>query len=436
MKRYRDYMDRIAAPASLADRVLEGKRPRRTRPALAAGALAACCLVAAVGGWQLWQGRALTEPDPTAGVAATPAVTQAAQEGDYTLVVSDPWEGQPHSFPNVPGYDYPDCTGSDAMVGDYAYPEGWFIERLTAQEIINVLGGTDAVPWTLDWTGFGLDGTVIYNGEGNPWRIDIVGQRGEDTLRLELWPGREPLIDLLYADAAVQDVDGVEVTTYSLYYDQDGDDTKEYTYHADYFDGAMGVNFTCTSKDQSAAARLASLVVGHRDFTAQGLTAPEGGAHIDLATGRFYGSGELTLAQAYQQELAAYLPDWSALPEDFAFESAQWHFDELEDSLSILWYRGYDTVSVKAVLLDPHMGQQSDTDVLPDEITPQAMEQRFGRYVDDDQGDTPGWRYDSFTVHYVRNGAPTVAVTYSIKGLDPEEAAAFVNSCQGEWSLD
>ena len=439
MNRYRDYMNRIAAPAELADKVLAGERPRRARPALAVGALAACCLVAAVGGWQLWQGRSLAGPDPTAGVAATPAVTQTIPERGYALVVEDAFGGQPHSFPNVPGYDYhyPDCTGSDVVIGDYAYPEGWFMELLSAQEIINVLGGTDAVPWTLDWTGFGLSGTVIYDGEGNPWRIEIIGQRGEDTLHLELWPGREPFRDLIYDEAAVTEVDGVDVTTYSLYYDRDGDDTKEYTYHADYFDGAIGVDFTCTSKDQRAAARLASLVVGHKGFTADGLTTPAGGQHMDLGTARLYGSGELTLGEAYQQELAAYLPDRSALPDGFTFESAHWHFDEVEDSLSILWCRGYDTVSVKAaLLLDSNTGEQLDTDVLPDEITPQAMEQRFGRYVDDDLGDTPGWRYESFTVHYFRNGEPTVAVTYSIKGLDPEQAAALVNSCQGEWSLD
>lgn len=440
MNRYRDYMNRIAAPAELADKVLAGERPRRVRPALAVGALAACCLVAAVGGWQLWQGRSLAEPNPTAGVAATPAVTQTIPERGYALVVEDAFGGQPHSFPNVPGYDYhyPDCTGSEALAGDYAYPEGWFMELLSAQEIISVLGGTDAVPWTLDWTGFGLSGTVIYDGEGNPWRIEIIGQRGEDTLHLELWPGREPFRDLVYDDASVETVDGMKVTTYSLYYDRDGDDTKEYTYHADYFDGAIGVNFTCTSKDEGIAAWLTNLVVGHKGFTAEGLDAPKGGNHtVGLGTARLYGSGELTLGEAYQQELAAYLPDRSALPDGFTFESAHWHFDEVEDSLSILWCRGYDTVSVKAaLLLDSNTGEQLDTDVLPDEITPQAMEQRFGRYVDDDLGDTPGWRYESFTVHYFRNGEPTVAVTYSIKGLTPEEAAALVNSCQGEWSLD
>ena len=430
MNRYRNYMDRISAPESLAGRVLEGKRPRRARPALAAGVLAACCLVAAVGGWQLWQGRSLAGPDSTAGVAATPAVTQTIPERGYALVVEDAFGGQPHSFPNVPGYDYhyPDCTGSDAMAGDYAYPEGWFMELLSAQEIINVLGGTDAVPWTLDWTGFGLDGTVIYDGEGNPWRIDIMGQRGADTLRLELWPGREPIIDLIYADAAVQDVDGVEVTTYSLYYDQDGDDTKEYTYHADYFDGAMGVNFTCTSKDQGTAAWLASLVVGHTGFTAEGLDAPKGGNHTAaLGTARLYGSGELTLAQAYQQELAPYLPDQETLPDGLIFGAAWWHFDELEDSLSIVWCRGYDDISVQAQRF-PANASLLAPDFLPHEVTSQALE-GIGSYVDDDQGDTPGWRYDSFTVHYTEADGVTVAVTYTIKGLTPEEAAALVNSC-------
>ena len=89
MNRYRDYMNRIAAPAELADKVLAGERPRRARPALAVGALAACCLVAAAGGWQLWQGRSLAGPDPTAGVAATPAVTQTIPERGYALVVED-----------------------------------------------------------------------------------------------------------------------------------------------------------------------------------------------------------------------------------------------------------------------------------------------------------------------------------------------------------
>ena len=376
MNRYRTYMDRIQAPEELRDRILAGERPRRSRPALAVGALAACCLVAAVGGWQLWQGRAETQPDPTAGVAATPA---GNQQREYTLVVEDPFEGQPHSFPNIPGYDYPDCTSSDAMAADYAPPDGWFMEVMSAQEIITALGGTDQVPWTLDWTGFGLD--------------------------------------------------GMEVTTYSLYYDSDGDDAKEHVYHAHYFDGEMGVSFSCNSGEAETGARLASLVVGHEGFTAEGLTPETMDAdHLDLGTGRLYGSGELTLGEAYQQELSEYLPDKDLLPDGFVFENAQWHFDEVEDSLSILWCRGYDDISVRVEqLLTPRTEEKLPGDLLPHEINTQTLE-GLGRYVDDDQGDTPGWRYDAFTVYYQEADGGTVAVTWSIRGLEPEQAAALVKS--------
>lgn len=418
MNRYHDYMDRIQAPEELRERILAGKRPRRSRPALAAGALAACCLVAAVGGWQLWQGRAETQPDPTAGAAATPAVDR---QSAYTLVVADPFEGRPHSFPNIPGYDYPDCTGSDAVAADYALPEGWFREELTAREIIAVLGGADAVPWTLDWTGFGLDGTVIYDGEGHSWRIDIVGRRGEDTLRLELWPGREPLIDLIYADAGTETVDGVEVTTYSLYYDRDGDGTREYTCHADHYDGTMGVNFTCTSRDQSTAARLTSLVAGHREFTADGLAAaavPE------------WRSETLDQTRAYEEELARYLPDPAALPDGFVFEGAYRELGQDRDRLSVLWCRGYDEIGVWAErLLTPRTEETLAGELLPHEVNARTLE-GLGRYVDDDQGDTPGWRYDAFTVCYTEADGDAVAVTWSIRGLEPEQAAALVNSCQ------
>lgn len=374
MNRYRTYMDRIQAPEELRDRILAGERPRRSRPALAVGALAACCLVAAVGVWQLWQGRAETQLN--IGAAATPA---GNQQREYTLVVEDPFEGQPHSFPNIPGYDYPDCTSSDAMAADYAPPDGWFMEVMSAQEIITALGGTDQVPWTLDWTGFGLD--------------------------------------------------GMEVTTYSLYYDSDGDDAKEHVYHAHYFDGEMGVSFSCNSGEAETGARLTSLVVGHKGFTAEGLTPETMDAdHLHLGTARLYGSGELTLGEAYQQELSEYLPDKDLLPDGFVFENAQWHFDEVEDSLSILWCRGYDDISVRVEqLLTPRTEEKLPGDLLPHEINTQTLE-GLGRYVDDDQGDTPGWRYDAFTVYYQEADGGTVAVTWSIRGLEPEQAAALVKS--------
>ncbi|MFR3252986.1 MAG: hypothetical protein ACLTRR_04210 [Flavonifractor plautii] len=79
MKHYRSYMDRITAPAGLRQRVLEaaeqGARPRRParRLTLRLAALSACCVLAVAGGRLLWLGGSAPIPNPTAGMAATPA---------------------------------------------------------------------------------------------------------------------------------------------------------------------------------------------------------------------------------------------------------------------------------------------------------------------------------------------------------------------------
>ena len=80
MNRYRAYMDRIHAPSGLRYRVLEaaerGERPRRTPHRwIRAGALAACLVLVCTG---IAGVHAALWPDPTAGVAETPAVTAAS----------------------------------------------------------------------------------------------------------------------------------------------------------------------------------------------------------------------------------------------------------------------------------------------------------------------------------------------------------------------
>ena len=65
-------------------------------------------------------------------------------------------------------------------------------------------------------------------------------------------------------------------------------------------------------------------------------------------------------------------------------------------------------------------------DLDPDQISDEALEE-WGSYVDDDAGDTPGWRYPSFTLHYPQEDGSTIAVDWRIKGLSPEEAARLVS---------
>ena len=93
----------------------------------------------------------------------------------YTLLVGDPFDGQPHSSPMIPALAYPDCTDSPAVAGNILLPAGHFTEDMTAQEIITALGGGDQVPWLLYWAGFGVDGSVLYDGEGAVWQATLTG---------------------------------------------------------------------------------------------------------------------------------------------------------------------------------------------------------------------------------------------------------------------
>lgn len=92
MKHYRSYMDRITAPAGLRQRVLEaaeqGGAPSQARPRLTLrlAALSACCVLAvAAGGCSGWA--APPHPQPTAGMAATPAPAASSPAWEHTLTV-------------------------------------------------------------------------------------------------------------------------------------------------------------------------------------------------------------------------------------------------------------------------------------------------------------------------------------------------------------
>lgn len=200
MKHYRSYMDRITAPAGLRQRVLEaaeqGARPRRPAPAAdppAGGAVRLLC--AGCGGRAATlAGRLRPIPNPTAGMAATPAPAASSPAWEHTLTVGPgPFaEGEAHNFFDIPALNFPDCTDFSPRLTDRDWGVSSFEEKLTAQEIITALGGTGEVPWSLLWEGYGLDGQVFYNEKGDVLQVVITGVRGDDRLRLALSPGRLP----------------------------------------------------------------------------------------------------------------------------------------------------------------------------------------------------------------------------------------------------
>ena len=423
MNRYRTYMDRIHAPARLRTRVLEdvsaGGRPRRPPRRALTGVLAAACFALAFfGAWQYWRA-AETSPSPTAGVAATPAPvnTAPALDGaDYTLVVADPFEGQPHTSPSISVVEFADCTDLNALSSSIALPQGHFREDMTAEEIIQALGGGDTVPWDLYWAGFGLTGQVIYDGQGQVWQAMIWGKRAADgaAFTLDLAPDQIPVRDVVY-DVEPVDVEGLEVTAWYDHCDQDGDGTAEYICTVEFMHGA-GVRFQVTAPDQESAAFLCDCLVSHAARTDGLFTV---GHLVPDAIPQWRGEA-LTLEQARREELGGWLPLDGTIPAGFGFDNAWVELGQGRDWLHAYWCKGYDYIDV-TVYRRTEGGYFPEADLSVDAVTAQALE-ALGSYVDDDAGDTPGWRWLSLTVAFTDD----VRVNYSLKGVTPEQAAELI----------
>lgn len=453
MNPYRTYMQRVALPEAAHSRIMEALARRRGRRPLAR-ALAACCALALItaGGLALlrggWAGPLLESlPRATQTGEALPPVTgappSATLDQEHTLVVEDPFEGQPHGFFNVEGVDYTDCTGADQITAEPApLPQGWFQESMTAQQIITALGGEDEVPWSLLWAGFGLDGTAWYDGQGQVWQAVITGVQGEDTLTLILAPGRMPTASSIYPDAVAASYNGVEVTAYFLERQEEGGTV--YEYHADYMRGGTGVRFTFTSPRQDTAAWITNVLVRY-SAGMQLMTT----SHLVPASIPAWRSESLTLEQARAEDLGAYLPQ---NPEGFSFESAWRELGQGRDWLRATWVRGMDSCSVTVsrpeeapACMDP--GDRAWYDInlytipwaesVPDaimfggfqdpvfrveDLTEEVVAAR-ARWEDQDSGDTDGWRYSQFGVWY---GEAGVLVEYAPRGIDPADLFALI----------
>lgn len=432
MNRYRNYMDRITAPASLHEKLLVGEPPRhrRNRYAPAFALAAACCLLVVVGLWQPWRGTLSQNVSPTAGAASTPASIQTDQE--HTLYVEDPFQGQPHGFFNVTGLAFPDCTNSEAIMVDYGPSGDWFMEQMPAQDIITTLGGEDEVPWVLCWSGFGLDGQVIYLEDGSVWNAAIHGIQGETEFTLTLWPGQYPLLSPIYGDAVTEDVKGLAVTSWSTCYDSDGDDLDEYTYHVDFQYEDLGVSFTVTGSDFDPANWLACVLAqyGYDSFTTEHLVSrTDGEGFLHLGTAVISGDRELTLEEAYEENMSVFFPDPEELPLGFRFGGAHRSLDQDLDSLGISFTHDYGYLHIQATRFPAHASLLSPN-FQPGQVTAAALEEwgyHVDYFTDYEPGDTPGWQYDAFTIHYPQADGSTMAVTWDVKGISPSDLAALVN---------
>ena len=448
MNRYRNYMNRVALPEEAHRQLMVRLTGKTSARHPGRRALAACCALAllAAGGVLLLRGGedtpllAATPQVSQTGEALPPATASSAPSApvqEHTLVVEDPFEGQPHGFFNVESVDYTDCTDAGAISADrIALPQGWFQEPMTAQQIITALGGEDEVPWTLLWAGFGLDGTVWYDGQGQVWQAVVTGEKGEDTLSLVLAPGQIPLTGCFYPDAVTTLYNGVEVTAYFLERQEEG--STVYEYHANFIREGTGVCFTYTSPNQDTASWMTDVLVRH-SAGMQLMTT----SHLVPSSIPDWRSESLTMEQARAEDLGAYLPQD---PPGFAFESAWRELGQDRDWLRVSWWQGMDSCSVTVSrpqeapgCMDPGDRARYDinlytipwADSVPDEIMfggfqnpvfrvedlTQEIVAARARWEDQDAGDTDGWRYSQFGVWYEEAG---ILVKYSARGIAPE----------------
>ena len=434
MRDYRTYMDRVRlSPMAHLDlmEALETGSPRRShRRGLWAAGLAACLVLAAAIGWSLWPasdlgaallpGSADPLPAPSAPSASAPAPEPSSYAQSYdpealSLLVPALPEG--YAF-TMEGLVLPDLTGQPCVTVCYAPLAGSTTRDLTAQEMLDLFSASRPEYLALlGWEGFTLTGSCTTLPDGQLFSAAVRGSRGSSSFSLTLFPGQEPLVEEQYEHVPAFDKNGMEVTAYFLREDRDGDGGPEYHYRAHFLYGDMGVSYQSVSPDEGLSQLLLKEVLrvftGEHGFLAFGaLPAPSARA----------ASREVTLEEAASTPMGAFLP---TPPRRFTLSRAELtgETDTQCRQLTAGWAHGYDYVEVSLCLFPPH-AKLPAPDFEPGDLDTEILS-AWGAYVEDDAGDVPGWRYPAFTLHY-SCGDSTVAATYTIKGLTPEEVARAI----------
>lgn len=300
-------------------------------------------------------GQAAPGGTPTAGlpsaglVGPTPAPDLKAADDPYVLSPADPFDGQAHSSPAILGVEFDsDAAQADARI---IFPDGWFEQRLTREDMIYLLGGEDAadVPWMLYWSGYDVTGKAIYDGQGQLWQIRLFGldrANEHNTFTLKLAPGQLPPDCCVDPRQTATELRGVQVYgSVSGFYGWDGDASYP-IYRIALLNGGAGLCFEVYHTDEDTAAHLAT--------QAANVFTYENAIHLDrLLTyaGEVpaWRSEKLTLDQAMAEE--GYVPYVTRLadnlPGGFVFDSARRELGQNRDYLTLYWMQGYSYVSAQ-----------------------------------------------------------------------------------------
>lgn len=412
MKYYKSYMDRQEISSAVHEKLLDLEPPKkRSPPWLKYGALAACAaLIIGVGVWGLAP-RPQTAPDPdqSAGQFAAdytplPGETDVAGPDDSFVVQGPATTEQFVGFYMMPSIEYRDASDAPRMAFQIISPDGAFSVNLTKEDIQRIFWGPEGkpetaesdLPWALFWTGYTLNGSAIYDGQGKLWWLTIRGEKDDAAFRLELCPGMvPPACCISLSNRGASEVFGVEVTAWSLGHECGSEFMTENNIGVRFenwiglkvsdvlgpseYDEAEDIGqdeFNALVKELEAM-RQDELQDFNTLFIRQALIS-DGGLYLDhLMTNEnipAWREEEFnTLAQARQEaDFAPYLPS-AELTGYNEFYSNLSYQEGVRNRLFVRWSRGYDNVEVCVYrdgtypyhLVDPDEPESYDLSLYP-----------------------------------------------------------------------
>lgn len=401
MKAYQVFMDRQFLSESAHRRLLELEVPVREKSyrwKQWAALAASLTLVLGVGLFALRQSGVQpplpTSPGPVAAVIPSPAPSQIP-EGSF--IAQGPGEGDKLAFPAILSVDYADATRSPELAASIAFPDGSFTVELSKEDILKLFWGPEGKPaaenpktdpgdfplFLMNWQGYTINGSAIYDGNGDLWQLTVHGEKGEDSFTLLAAPGRIPPTCLVEDGAVVTTVLDTEVTGWYRSYDRDGDEVIEHVCTSEFLTKGVGYRFENVgagglrsggeeATDLGGAKLFNAMLVNH-------LCRDDGGLYLDelLHTDdipAWRAEGFDTLAQARgEADFAPYLP--TEAPAGFGeFHSRLRYQEERENLLWVYWYKGYDSVEVEVYRPE---GEQNSRFVPVDINVPESYDWRL-----------------------------------------------------------
>lgn len=413
MEAYRCFMDKQTLSEVALARVLALEVPRRAKRNWTRQlALAASLLVVVGAVFALSRRNVCVLPSPpqppVVGLAPSPAASDEPFVDDQQglgFVAQGPGEEVKLAFPNIHGVDYANVDGRSEVKARVLLPDGSFTVELGKEDILKIFWGPEGKPpvenpktdpgdfplMLMNWAGYEITGSAIYDGNGELWELTVCGAKGEDSFTLRAAPGRIPPTCVAESGAVTTTVIDIEVKGWYRSHDRDGDGEVEHVCTSEFIAHDVGMRFENVGAGGmraggDEATDLGGAMLFNQMFVTQ-MCHADGGLYLDhiAQTDHIpaWRDEKLeTLGQARQEaDFAPYLP--TAEPEGYAAYrgnkdfGAHLDYQEGDHSwLSVRWSRGYDDVSVTVWLPeDPQGYPQSEKPV--DVSVPESYDWRL-----------------------------------------------------------